>query len=103
MKGGWFVGDFEPTLHRTAEVEVAIKEYRAGDFEPEHHHKVATELTAIVRGEAEMGGRRLVAGDVAVLAPGEPASFLARTDVVLVAVKLPSVSGDKYEGRGGGG
>lgn len=96
MIGGWYIGDFEPTLHRTSEVEVAIKEYAAGDGEPSHHHKVATEITAIVCGRAEMQGRELKPGDVMVLHPGESSAFEALTDVVLVAVKLPSAREDKY-------
>ena len=96
MVGGWFVGDFEPSALRTQGAEVAVKRYAAGDAEAEHVHRVATELTAIVSGEAELGGRRLVAGEIAVLEPGEPAAFRALTDVVLVAVKVPSVAGDKH-------
>jgi hypothetical protein len=43
-----------------------------------------------------MDGRDLWPGDIAVLEPGEPTDFLALTDAVLVAVKLPAVPGDKY-------
>lgn len=96
MVNGWFVGDFEPTLHRTTDVEVAVKEYKAGDREPLHHHKVATEITAVVKGDAEMQDRRLGAGDIAVLSPGESSAFVALTDVVLVAIKLPGAKHDKY-------
>jgi quercetin dioxygenase-like cupin family protein len=96
MVNGWFVGDFEPTLYRTGEVEVAVKRYAAGEREAAHHHKLATEITTIVSGEAEMQGRRLGAGDIAVLAPGESSAFEALTDVVLVAVKLPGAKDDKH-------
>src|SRR5262249_53276763 len=71
MTGGWFVGDFEPTLYRTGEVEVAVKSYAAGDHEPRHHHRIATELTAIVAGRARMDGRELVPGDIVTLTPGQ--------------------------------
>ena len=33
MKNGWFIGDFNPTLIRTSDVEVAIKKYHKGDYE----------------------------------------------------------------------
>jgi hypothetical protein len=96
MTRGWFVGNFEPTLYRTDAVEVAVKHYVAGDAEERHVHRVATELTAIVSGSVRMDGRDLGAGDIVVLEPGDPTDFLALTDVVLVAVKLPAVPGDKY-------
>ena len=48
MIGGWFVGDFEPSVIRTKDFEVAVKRYKAGDKEAKHMHKVATELTVII-------------------------------------------------------
>ena len=96
MLRGWFVGDFEPTVYRTSDVEVAIKHYAAGDAEPRHVHKRATELTAVIAGRVRMDGRELQAGDIVELSPGDPSDFLALSDAVIVAVKLPAVAGDKY-------
>ena len=101
MTRGWFVGDFEPTLYRTDAVEVAVKHYAAGDAEERHVHRVATELSAVVSGSVRMDGRDLAAGDIAVLEPGEPSDFLALTDAVVVAVKLPAVPGDKHPAPAG--
>jgi len=39
MLKGWFIGNFEPTLLRTNGVEVAVKEYKKGDYEELHYHK----------------------------------------------------------------
>ena len=39
MLKGWFIGNFEPTLLRTNDVEVAVKEYKKGDYEELHYHK----------------------------------------------------------------
>ena len=33
MKGGWFIGNFEPSLFKTNECEVAVKSYKKGDKE----------------------------------------------------------------------
>jgi hypothetical protein len=96
MVRGWFVGDFEPTVHRTSDVEVAIKSYAAGDAEARHVHEIATELTAVVHGSVRMDGVELRAGDIVEVPPGRPSDFLALTDATVVAVKLPAVAGDKY-------
>jgi quercetin dioxygenase-like cupin family protein len=96
MVKGWFVGNFNPTLYRTNDVEVAIKTYKAGDDEKAHHHKIATELTAVVSGEIEMNGKRYHAGDIVVVEPGESCSFRAITDSTNVVVKLPGANNDKY-------
>ena len=39
---GWFVGNFDPTLIKTNDVEIGVKEYKAGDYESFHHHRIAT-------------------------------------------------------------
>lgn len=96
MVKGWFVGDFEPTCYRTAGVEVAVKVYAAGAYEARHTHRIATELTVIVSGEAEMNGVRLSPGDIVIVGPGEATDFRAVTATTTTVVKLPSVPNDKY-------
>lgn len=98
MVKGWFVGDFEPTLYRTNDVEVGVKHYKAGDSEACHHHKVATEITVIVSGTVQMNGIVYVEGDMVVIPPGESTDFSAVTDAVTTVVKLPGASNDKYPG-----
>ena len=98
MFKGWFVGDFQPTLFNSKDVEVAIKYYKAGDVEELHHHKVSTEITAIVQGQVKMLDRVWSAGDILLLEPGTATSFEAITDSINVVVKLPSVKNDKYIG-----
>lgn len=96
MQGGWFAGDFSPAALRNSAFEVAVKRYRAGQQEPAHYHKVATELTVIVVGRVRMCGRELGEGDIAILDPHEATSFEALEDSVTVVVKTPSVPDDKY-------
>ncbi|MGC4042762.1 MAG: hypothetical protein QM758_03045 [Armatimonas sp.] len=96
MVRGWFVGNFEPTLYKTGDVEVGVKHYKAGDAEEWHYHKIATEITVILEGEVEMNGVRHVSGDILTISPGEGTDFRAVTDVTTVVVKLPGASNDKY-------
>ena len=100
MKKGWFVGNFEPTLYRTEDVEVAVKQYKAGDYDAAHYHKIATELTVIVTGRVRMNREEYAAGDVIVMEPGDVTDFEALTDAVNVVVKLPGACNDKYEVEG---
>lgn len=99
MKKGWFVGDFYPTCLTTQNVEVAVKRYSAGDSEPKHYHKVATELTFVVSGEIEMNGSRFVEGDIVTVEPWESVEFKAITDSINVVVKMPGAKDDKYLGE----
>ena len=96
MVKGWFVGNFEPTLYKTNDVEVAVKTYHAGEYEITHHHKIATEITVIISGEVEMSGNKLTSGDIITISPGESTDFRAITDTVTAVVKIPGASNDKY-------
>jgi quercetin dioxygenase-like cupin family protein len=96
MVGGWFVGDFEPTAHRTDAFEVSVKVHPKGEKWDIHYHKIAREINAIVSGEMTLQNARLVSGDIFVLEPGEIADPIFHTDCTIVCVKTPSVIGDKY-------
>lgn len=96
MVKGWFVGNFEPSLYKSGDVEVAVKHYRAGDSEEAHYHKIATEITVIVSGDVRMKGGYYTAGDIVIMEPGDITDFEALTDTTNVVVKLPGVCNDKY-------
>jgi len=94
--GGWFVGDFSPTLLQTDQFEVAVKSYTAGTLEKRHLHKVSTEFTLILNGNVRMNGQVFKHGDIIRINPGEDTDFEALSDVTTVVVKSPSVKNDKY-------
>lgn len=97
MTKGWFVGDFVPSVLRTTEFEVAIKTYKAGESEPGHFHRVATEITVVVSGKVSMCGKQWGPGSIIKLSPEEATDFYAQEDSVTVVVKTPSLIGDKFE------
>jgi len=96
FKGGWFIGDFMPTLFKTTDVEVAVKKYTKGQKEGYHFHKIATEFTVILHGEVRMSGIVYSSGDIIKIEPGTSTDFEAITDVVTVVVKIPGAQNDKY-------
>ena len=96
MVKGWFVGNFEPSLYRTNDVEVAVKKYRAGDYEAAHFHKIATEITVVTLGKVKMNGMEYHEGDIIMMEPGETTDFEALTDAENVVVKIPGANNDKY-------
>lgn len=99
MVKGWFIGNFEPSLLKTNDVEVAVKTYKKGDYEAKHHHKIATEFTCIICGKVRMNGIEYGAGDIVVMEPNESTDFECLEDnTTNVVVKLPGANNDKYEG-----
>lgn len=98
MKLGWFVGNFEPSLYKTNDVEIAVKSYKKGDSEERHHHRIATEITVIVSGKVRMNDLILESGDILVIPPYESTDFEVLQDTVTTVAKLPGANNDKYIG-----
>lgn len=96
MVGGWFIGDFEPSVHRTEAFEVSVKLHPKGEKWETHYHKIAKEINMIVSGEMTLQNTRLTSGDIFVLEPDEIADPVFHTDCTIVCVKTPSAKNDKY-------
>jgi quercetin dioxygenase-like cupin family protein len=96
MFRGWVVGNFDPSLYKTDDVEVAVKNYKKGDYEPKHYHKIATEITVICKGRVLMNNELYEEGDIITIEPNEQTDFRALNDVITTVIKLPCTKGDKY-------
>lgn len=97
MVKGWFIGNFEPSLLKTNNCEVAVKEYNKGDYEGKHYHKIATEFTVIISGRVKMNGVEYKEGDIVVMEPNEITDFECLEDNTKnVVVKIPGANDDKY-------
>lgn len=96
MKGGWLIGDFEPSLLKTSQFEVAYKFFDKGEVHEAHIHKIATEFNYLTKGKLIIRGRTLEAGDIFVIEPGEVADPVFLENCEIMVVKTPSVKDDKY-------
>lgn len=96
MKLGWFVGQFSPTSFKTDACEIAIKYYKSGDYDKSHHHKIATEITAIIDGKVKMNNVEYNKDDIIIIEPNEITDFLVLSDTITVVIKIPGVLNDKY-------
>ena len=94
---GWFIGNFEPSLYKTNDFEVAVKEYKKGDKEARHLHKIATEYTLIISGKVKMNGIEYREGDIVIIEPNESCDFECLEDGTKnLVVKIPGANNDKY-------
>ena len=96
MKGGWFIGNFEPASFN-ADFEVGIKEYKAGETGAAHHHKLSKEFTVILSGALMLNTSIFRTGDIVQIDELESVSFECLEDCVTIVVKPKSVKGDKYD------
>lgn len=99
MVKGWFIGNFDPTLIKTNDVEVAVKEYKKGDLEERHYHKLSTEITVIASGKVRMNGVEYGKGEIIVIEPNQSTDFEVLEDTITTVVKYPGAINDKYMGE----
>lgn len=95
--GGWFIGDFEPSLLKGAGFEASLKLHKKGENWPIHFHKTATEYNVVAVGRMTIQGIQMEAGSVFVLHPFEVADPIFHEDTVIVCIKHPGATNDKFE------
>jgi quercetin dioxygenase-like cupin family protein len=94
---GWFIGDFEPSLHKNKDFEVGLLDRKKGLLETPHYHAVGTEYNILVSGRMTLNGVDLAPGDIFIIEPNEVAHSVFHEDSQILCVKTPSLPGDKYE------
>lgn len=96
FKGGWYIGNFEPTSYKTEQFEVCYKTHIKGEKWDAHYHKLGTEINFLIEGEMIIQGKTIRSGDVFIIYPYEVADPEFTTDCKLIIVKTPSNTNDKY-------
>ena len=92
---GWLIGDFEPSVLRTKDFEVAILNHAKGEVWSKHTHFRVIEYNVLLDGKMRMHGQILNKGDVFVISPYEIADPEFLEDCRVLVVKVPSVPSDK--------
>lgn len=95
-KGGWIVGDFEPSIYKNKDFEIAIHKHKKEDATFPHYHKITKELNLILSGTIEVSNHILSQGDMWIYEENEVSNVKFITDVELLIVRWPSVPTDKY-------
>ena len=96
FRGGWFVGDFEPSIFKNPFFEVAHHSHKKNDATFPHYHQVTNELNYIVRAEMMVDKNHLKAGDMWIYEPWDisDVEFLEVSDLMII--RWPSIPSDKY-------
>lgn len=97
FKGGWFIGNFEPSLLKTNDFEVSVKVHPKGEIWPKHYHKIATEYNCVIEGKVEIDNVIYEKNDIFIIPPGYIVDPTFHEDCTIVCVKSPCVIDDKYE------
>lgn len=95
--GGWFVGDFSPSLFKRKDIEVGLKYLEKGFVDAAHFHKASTEFNLIVYGLVRMGSKTFTKGDFMNFLPNEISQVECLEDAAILVIRDGSGVGDKYD------
>jgi hypothetical protein len=92
---GWFLGNFNPSLFKSEDFEVCVKNFSKGEVEAAHFQRVATEVTVVLSGSVRMGEHILQVDDILIIYKDEVCDFEALSDCKVLGIKFPSLPNDK--------
>ena len=94
---GWIIGDFSPSVLKTAEFEVGLLSHKKNEIWPAHFQKVATEYNVLISGEMYLNDNLISPGEIFIVYPEEITKVQFVQDCQLLVVKVPSLPSDKFE------
>ena len=92
---GWYIGNFEPAIFKSKDIEVCHQTTEKGYTDP-HYHTKCTEILLVTRGKAILSGKKIKKGDIVVIDKGEINDLLVISKkFTVVGVKIPAGGNDK--------
>jgi hypothetical protein len=93
---GWMIGDFAPSIIRTPWFEVGILTHKMGEKHGFHYHKVGCEINLLLKGKMVVNGIVIFATQIFVFEPNQISCPVFLEDCVVLCIKIPSKTDDKY-------
>ena len=95
---GWFVGDFEPNLLISKNLEFGYKKIPKGTKPDYHFHKIKTEYTILIEGliRLEMSNQIIKPITCIKLNPNEKNDQYFLDDCLIIIINSPSAKNDKF-------
>ena len=94
---GWFIGNFDNTILKTKDFEVAYMKWKKGAPTGNHYQRIATEYNLIIRGHVLVNGKEYKDGDFFIFEPYVACECKFLKDTEIVVVKTPSIPSDKVD------
>jgi len=95
-RGGWLVGNFEPSLFKTDANDIGVLYCKKGDKGDGHFHKKHVEYNIILNGSVLIEDRTLDIGDIFIYEPTDKSYVEFLKDTILLVIKNPATKDDKY-------
>ena len=96
FKAGWFIGNFEPTILKTSDFEIALKVHKHDEKIQPHRHNHTVEYNLLTDGKMEVNGMKIEEGDIFILEKAEICNVKILSKIAkVVCIKVPSNPKDK--------
>lgn len=94
IRGGWFIGNFEPSILNVKDFEVGYLKRRAGE-NCVHYHAKCTEYNYLIRGKMKVNGDTIHEGTMFTINKYMICIPEILEDCEIICVKIPSAPSDK--------
>ena len=95
-RGGWLVGDFNPSLFKTNANDIGVLYCKEGEKGDGHFHKEHVEYNVILDGSVLIDDKKLNTGDIFIYEPTDKSYVEFLKDTILLVIKNPDTKNDKY-------
>ena len=97
FKNGWIIGNFQPSVLKTDNFEVAVISHQKNQKWPKHYHKHLTEYNLLLEGKMIINSTEINKNEIFIFEPNEVADPIFLEDCKVLCIKVPSTIGDKHE------
>jgi choline kinase len=95
MYRGWFIGNFEPSVHKTKDFEVGYLLHKKGERWDIHYHAHMKEVNLLVKGRMILNNKEINENEIFIIDKNVIAAPTFLEDCYIICIKIPSVVGDK--------
>ena len=96
MTRGWLIGDFEPSIYKTKDFEIAYLLHPKGQEWPAHVHNKANEYNILIKGSMKINNEYIHEKEIFIIPKGMLTKAKFLDDCEILCIKIPSVPDDKY-------
>jgi len=98
FKGGWLVGDFEPSLFKRKNIEVGVHHIKKGYISDGHFHLSSNEYNLLIKGSVINTITKQIyqEGEIIVFEPEDRSNLEFLKDTSILVIRDSSDPNDKY-------
>ena len=98
FKGGWLVGDFEPSLFKRKDIEVGVHHIKKGYISDGHFHINSNEYNLLIKGSVLNTITKVIhnEGEIIIFEPKDRSNLEFLEDTIILVIRDASDPKDKF-------